>query len=312
VCVCQIHENLRYALKSLTKSSPIFANLHADYKMHQNFVCSESQIACFENTCVECQNSKKLKRLAEDADDVSRSVSWFKWVKTGDSSETVNQFCNIEKVQKTGTILELLAEIYDQAGVFLLHEFIKINQSRACERLIGISSATDSDSSVICCDFAEKFKCLQQNSTQSAFYGQTPVSLFTVAVYHRGMESIVLASDFEKNTKDCVLAYLDQILELLPATVKNVEIFSDNATSQFKNQYVMEGLKNFEIRYPRLKIRWSFYAAMHGKSVVDGIGGSVKRFVRRQILTKDLLVNSAGCFTAVASSMKIKVNDHHE
>lgn len=46
---------------------------------------------------------------------------------------------------------------------------------------------------------------------------------------------------------------------------------------------------------------------MHGKSVVDGIGGNVKRFVRERILAQDLLVKSAKDFVTVASKMDTKV-----
>jgi hypothetical protein len=83
-------------------------------------------------------------------------------------------------------------------------------------------------------------------------------------------------------------------------------MWSDNATSQFKNQFIMNGLKSLESRHNK-KIRWNFYAPMHGKSIIDGIGGSVKRFVKGRILAQDLLVNSAEDFVRVASAMNTKV-----
>ena len=173
-----------------------------------------------------------------------------------------------------------------------------MNQARSSKE---IAMKNDADTAVICCDFAEKFKCIQQNATQSAYYGQTPVSLFAVAVYHRGMNSLVLASDCEKNTKECVLAYIETIMRELPTTVKFTNIWSDNGTSQFKNQFIMEGMKSFEQRFKPMKIRWHFYAAIHEKSVVDGIGGNVKRFVRRKI------VSGYEDFVKIASTMDIQV-----
>lgn len=68
----------------------------------------------------------------------------------------------------------------------------------------------------------------------------------------------------------------------------------------------MEGMKSFQLRH-EIKIKWNFFAPMHGKSVVDGIGGSVKRFVRDRILAQNLLVKSAQDFVAVASTMDIEV-----
>lgn len=307
ICVCQVHENLRCALKSLKKSHPTLENLWTDYSIHKNFVCADSTQQCFENDCEDCRDSQKLKlKVSECIENSMESVTWSKWVKTSDSTDSSSPYCNIEKVKKLGTISELLDEIYGQVPDFLDHQFIKMRQAKSSDEMIKRASLSNSDSAVICCDFAEKFKCVQQNATQSAHYGQTPVSLFTIAIYHRGLTSMTIASDCEKHSKEVVLAYVDIVLELLPKTVKFVHVWSDNATSQFKNQYIMEGIKSFEKRH-NMTIKWHFYAPMHGKSIVDGIGGNVKRFVRDRIMAQDLLVKSAEDFVNVASTMEVQV-----
>jgi hypothetical protein len=89
-----------------------------------------------------------------------------------------------------------------------------------------------------------------------------------------------------KNWRHFCSTLFDVILSELPSTVKLVQFWSDNAGSQFKNQFILEGIKRFESRYSSLKICWNFYAALHGKTVVDGIGGSVKRYVRQRILDR--------------------------
>lgn len=161
----------------------------------------------------------------------------------------------------------------------------------------------DSHIAVICIDFAENFKCFNQNEPQSAHYGQTPVTLFTIAIYHRGFTSMVIVSDCEKHYKESILAYIDVIIDQLPSTVKKIYFWSDNPTSQFKIQYIMEGMKTLQSKCKKI-ISWNFYAAMHGKCVVDGIGGSVKRYVRDRILTQEgISVKSAQDFATVASTM---------
>lgn len=180
-----------------------------------------------------------------------------------------------------------------------------MKQAAAFRRMIATAMEPDSSNAVIIVDFAENFKCLQQNAPQSAHYGQTPVSIFSVAVYCRELLPIIVSSDCEKHTKDAVLAYVDRILQEIPPDVSIVDIWSDNATSQFKNQFIMEGMKSIG-EQRKVKINWNFFAPMHGKSVVDGIGGAVKRFVRRQILAQDILVKSAQEFTDIASKMNVK------
>lgn len=44
---------------------------------------------------------------------------------------------------------------------------------------------------------------------------------------------------------------------------------------------------------------------MHG--IVDGIGGSVKRFVRERILAQDLIIKSAEDFVNVAKEMNVEI-----
>lgn len=312
VCCCQIHENIRCALKALQNVDPLLATIYTDYNMHRNFVCEPSSVDCFENNCENCKNSSKFKVTVSVIENQEEIVKWTKWVKTDKTKnqegneEQKNQYCNIEKIRKTGAISELIDELHELVPEFLNHQFIKMHQAKCSAKMIEEAHKENSNFAVICCDFAEKFKCPQQNATQSSHYGQTPISIFTIAVYHRGLVPMAIASDYEKHTKESVLAYFDIILDELPSTVNIVDVWSDNATSQFKNQFILEALKTFELRH-NVKIRWHFYAPMHGKSVVDGIGGSVKRFVRSRILSQDKLVNSAHGFAEIASQMNIKV-----
>jgi hypothetical protein len=304
VCVCQIHENLRLALQALKSSDPLLESLNTNYKMHLNFTCSEPEKSCFENSCEECKDLKKFLEKTSKIPSLYDQISWFKWVKSGD--DTSGPYCNIEKVKKTETLESLLSEICIQVPQFLDHEYVKIKQESASKTMIETACTSNSNRAVICCDFAEKFKCIHQNAPQAAHYGQTPVSIFTVAIYHRGMKPMAIASNFEKQSKDCVLAYIDTVLCQLPSTVQAVDFWSDNATSQFKNQYIMESMKTFQKRHG-IKVRWHFFAPMHGKSVVDGIGGSVKRHVRQKIISRNFIVNNSKDFVAAASDMKVDV-----
>lgn len=310
ICVCQLHENIRCCLKSLIKIDAVFADLFTDSSMHKNFVCEISSEQCFTNNCNVCCNAKKLKQKAEALTNPSKQISWNKWIKSDKNKDVGEdgkaQYCNVEKVKKSASIISFLDEMYDTIPDFLDHQFIKMNQAKTSAEQILNASSSDSIHAVICCDFAENFKCIQQNATQTANYGQTPITLFTVAVYHQKVMPIVIASDFEKHGKECVLVYIEYILSKLPSTAKIVDIWSDNATSQFKNQFVMQGIKTFE-EQRQLKIRWNFYAPMHGKSVVDGIGGNVKRFVRNRIIAQDLLVQTAAEFAAIAATMETEV-----
>lgn len=307
VCCCAIHENIRCALKALQKVDVIFGDILTDNCMHENFTCDRPLLECFMNECSICCDAIRLKQVAENLENRMEIVSWSKWLSNRElEGHTTNPYCNTEKVLKTGTIEELLTEIYDQVPNFLDHEYVKMNQSEACKILIEEAFKHDSSTAVIQCDFAEKFKCITQNQTQAAHYGQMPVSIFTCAIYHRGLRQIVIVSDSEDQNKETTIPYLDTIFAKLPETVLRIEMFTDNAPTQFKNQYTMESMNTFEKKY-NIKMRWNFFAEMHGKSIVDGIGGAVKSFVHRRILMERVIVKDASDFARVANDEHLNI-----
>ena len=65
-------------------------------------------------------------------------------------------------------------------------------------------------------------------------------------------------------------------------SVKVINIFSDGAASQFKRRYLFSNLYEWQNDYS-VQIMWNFFATSHGKGAVDGIGGTVKRSVWRNV-----------------------------
>lgn len=305
ICVCELHENLRCGLKVIRKAHGNLADIHTDNGMHLNFVCEQWTSECFSNNCEECHNAARIKERVIILEDPLKEVEWFKWVKTSKNRSTKEDddqkipYCNVEKSKQVGSITQLLDDIYKQSLLFLPHQYVKMSQSTTSKQQINLANQGSSNVAVVPIDFAEKFKVIQQNATQSSNYGQIPITILTAGVYHRGFQSLVIASDSEKQTKDSVVVYVDVVLCQLATTVKTVHIWSDNATSQFKNQCIMKKHK--------IKITWNFFAAMHGKSVVDGIGGSIKRLVRNKIKGHDLIIRNAKDFAKCATGTDIKV-----
>ena len=82
-------------------------------------------------------------------------------------------------------------------------------------------------------------------------------------------------------------------------------MFSDGPSSQFKNKYIAHFLHTLNKIVP---IQWNYFATSHGKGVVDGIGGTVKRLVSNAVMTgKSPVVADAQSFYRVASSLTSSV-----
>ena len=115
--------------------------------------------------------------------------------------------------------------------------------------------------------------------------------------------SIVYVSDDLDHDKTTVLVFLIKLLVDLTRSegVQRIDIFSDRPLSQFKNQYVFNCLPMLFQRNGLDHLNWHLFAMSHGEGAVDGIGGTVKRNVWMEALSRKVVVNSLEEFCSVAN-----------
>ena len=81
--------------------------------------------------------------------------------------------------------------------------------------------------------------------------------------------------------------------------IKLINIFSDGAPSQFKQKFTLSNLPLWE-SVLHIKLTWHFFATSHGKGVMDGLGGSIKRSVRHIICSQDHTISNASEYVDLA------------
>lgn len=186
-------------------------------------------------------------------------------------------------------------------------DLLKKNQSSYYKKNIDFSNQYESSTAVIHVDFAENYKCQFQDEPQAAHFGQNQVTLMTVAIYHRNaFKKLAIVVDTNNHDKNTVVPMLDLIISQLSSTVKRINFWSDNATSHFKNKYVIASLKYFIQKY-NINMSWSFFAAQHGKGVVDGIGATIKKLVWSKVKCRQLTVTNAKEFADACVNSKTQV-----
>ncbi|CAF1214726.1 unnamed protein product [Didymodactylos carnosus] len=79
---------------------------------------------------------------------------------------------------------------------------------------------------------------------------------------------------------------LNHIKTILP-NLKEVSFFNEGAASQFKQRFHFRNLIRLSSEY-KIRTSWHFFATSHGKGVVDGIGGSIKRVDWSAVLGGDV------------------------
>ncbi|CAF0950722.1 unnamed protein product [Didymodactylos carnosus] len=98
--------------------------------------------------------------------------------------------------------------------------------------------------------------------------------------------SFGLVSNNTTHDKFSVATCLDVIVNEIKSYVPDVNeiiFFSDGAASQFKNRFLLRYL-TYMMDDNDVDIIWNFFARSHGKGVVDGIGGILKRLVWSEMM----------------------------
>lgn len=142
------------------------------------------------------------------------------------------------------------------------------------------------DQTVICqVDYAEKFGLTDQNQIQSGYWSTKYISIFTAYIWIGGSagegHGFGLVSNSTEQDKysviTCLEILINEIVSMMP-DVNKIFFFSDNASSQFKNRYIIHHLTTMLDSYD-IDINWNYFASGHGKGTVDAIGGVLKRLV---------------------------------
>lgn len=92
---------------------------------------------------------------------------------------------------------------------------------------------------------------------------------------------------------------LNKFKQLAP-DVNKVLVFSDNCVGQFKSRYNVSIVCHAENDF-NITLEWNFFASGHGKGAVDGVGGSIKRTVWREVQGRRALITTPYDFFMLAS-----------
>ncbi|XP_052125656.1 uncharacterized protein LOC127749843 [Frankliniella occidentalis] len=262
VSTCHIHENVRFLLNALRRSSIEITAEFRDFVAL--LVCDPESAECMQSGCPACPG---LSFLPLHESQLKAPCEWTAWV-----SET-------QSVQKTqqGTVLDCVQRLQGLAPLFLSHTFTKRAQSKAFKEAI---EKVQADEAVIQVNYAENFACKSQGEIWAHQY----VSVFTALVWFRaednteGEKSFALVSDYTQHDRYSVHVSLQVLLGEVFAFIsdlRKVVIYSDGAASQFKQKYNMCNITHLANEFG-IDIEWNFFEPYHAKGAVDAIGGSVK------------------------------------
>ena len=294
-CLCLYHENVCLLLKSLDRNvgGKFCSSLQT---FTDSLVCSTNNEECMFSCCSVCEDFFKEK-IEENVSDGGAKITWSEWI---------NENGRAVKKEFSGSVGEAISLLKSKVEYFLFHVYIKREQSKYFEKL---KSEVSDEKIVLQVDFAENFNMKEQDEIQKAHWNSKPLSIFTAFVWSKNenfsfaLPSLDLTHD--KFVVDAALKIiLNHIATVLPH-VNEINCFSDGAASQFKQRFHFRNLIEIANEH-YISLSWHFFATSHGKGVVDGIGGVVKRLVWSAILAGEVC-RSAVDFIKLAKMKTKKV-----
>ena len=150
----------------------------------------------------------------------------------------------MKKISKEGTIGDAVESLQGKLPSFVEHVFIKRQQSTFFEERLAKLGPSEA---VIQVDFAENYTCKYQDEPRSAHWNQEQVTLSTVAIWTKeaaGVDNVCeshdVVSDEMMHDKKALAMFMfhvvDQFIKKRHQNVKQVYVFSDGPSSQFKKK----------------------------------------------------------------------------
>ena len=293
-CLCPLCDNIELLLTGINKSD--LGNLFLPTTCHdliEKYSCTPITDECIKGTCSDCPS---LDDKLEDIRDIA-NISYYCW-EAGVKYQ--------EKKLKDATGSEVAPKLVQMIQTLKLHYFNKRTQSAKYKE--HIQNLKD-DEAVIHIDFSENYKNQNQNEIKAAYYGQGQFSLYKCCVYVKVDEKVVvknLGIVTKENDHSGVVSYrlneiiLEKTLHDIGSRIKKIHFWSDGCASQFRSQFAFYFLNLYN---RDLDIYWHFFEVNHDKGAVDGIGGTIKHRVDREVLAKRIVVKDSKDFAEHANRL---------
>ena len=272
-----------------------YTTLNDLHTFTDTIVCDTTSKECMSLKCPVCKDN--INTFAPDSDS-STQLKFRQWRAA-------------EKIDISLGVLDVFEEMKNQLKAYLIHVYIKRKQAGYQQALI---SKVDGIKILLQVDFSENASLQQQDEIQSVHWTHGQATLFTAFAWidDKTTESIVLIPDQLQHTKLGVYSYMSYIFFFFKSKYPNIDeihVISDGASSQFKQRYLFSNLYGWENKFDIL-LRWLFFATSHGKGVVDGLGGTVKRSVWRYVRSGRGQATTPLSFCQVAIARNPSVHIH--
>jgi hypothetical protein len=304
-CLCVKHSNIDFLHNAMLKNKVLQFGIK---DLLKSVACDVKNYQCMHNKCKDC----KSKTLSFEDVDNDKEVSWFRWEsqkhtytkKDGkESKDMVTK--RITKVVKTGNISELKSIFSKDLISFKTHYYNMNHQQTQFQKII--SQLSDNEV-VIVADFSENYEAKLCTEIQAMHFGASKrqITLHTGMIYwNNTCQSFCSIANANNHQPAAIWAHLAPVIKLIEKeTPPIVHFYTDGPSSQYKQKNNFYLLSHFTEKYGFQYATWNYYESGHGKSVADGIGGSVKRTLDRKVTLGADVTNAEDAYSILKRCMK--------
>lgn len=178
VCLCSQHENFKFKVQAMNQVDPnIFGALKSLSTIESVLICDPPGDDCYLSKCRICSEREKLSTLYNQLSEDKKNslITWYEW-KAGITSG----FKQVSKMQNESSVTELFDIIVASTIQFLLHIYIQRTHIEKFKNDKEQALQHDSSMAVLQIDFAENYRCFEQNATQGGHFGYKLVTFLLV------------------------------------------------------------------------------------------------------------------------------------
>ena len=160
-------------------------------------------------------------------------------------------------------------------------------------------------------DYSENYVNVQQGEIQSAYFGHITFSIFTVCCYIRSEdgklanENVTVVSEASDHSRIAAFTCINKVLAFmrekydLPSGI-TLHVWRDGCSAQFRSRFVFPLLYDMD---RSIKLQWYYNERHHGKGPMDGVGGTLKNLVYRDVMPSKCYISNAEEFSNYANKV---------
>ena len=285
-CLCEICENILLLSAKIALPNNV-------QSLIENFSCNTQSTKCMHSTCVNCSD---LELNMDDFHNNKESVTFHQWIRVD------------KKIQKSEIELpcdEICQKFNNDIKVLKKHICVKHLQHACYNKL---KEELGENEVLLRVDYSETYSNIQQGEIQSAYFGHDSFSIFTACFCLRKdgdliNENITIISEASDHSRIPAFTCINKVFDFVrekhnfPPEV-TLHIWSDGYAGQFRSRYDFALVSQID---SKVEVNWYYNEKHHGKGSMDGIGGTIKNKLYRNVMSNKCLIKNAKDFAEYAN-----------